>query len=62
MNSFYILGLVFAVLSFIFFVVNLVLLRNTNLNEDSITIFLKYHKNINRQELKQYIADNDIKF
>ena len=33
-----------------------------NLNEDSINVFLRYHKNINRQDLKQFIEDNNIRF
>ncbi len=60
--TFPILGIVFAAFSFVFFVVNLAFLRNTNLNEDSINIFLRYHKNINRQDLKQFIEDNNIRF
>ena len=57
-----ILGQIFVVISYITFIVILILLRNTPLKDDSVNLFLKYNKNINKEELIQFIDENNIRF
>lgn len=60
--TFPILGLIFVGGSLVYFIVFIVLLRNSILKRDSFNTFMKYQKGIDRQMIKEFIEEKNIKY